>query len=126
MSFLGARCPFIDICCFVFPQKDPPSEPQNLQINKINKDFVILSWERPNSDGGSPIIGYCIEKKERNSLLWVRANESVVKATQYTCSSLIEGLEYTFRVSAINLAGQGKPCKQTDIITARTAVGMSQ
>lgn len=103
--------------------KDPPSEPLNLQINKINKDFVILSWERPTSDGGSPITGYCIEKKERNSLLWVRANESVVKATQYTCSGLMEGLEYTFRVSALNQAGQGKPCKQTDFITARTAVG---
>lgn len=103
---------------------DPPSEPRNLQINKINKDFVILSWERPSSDGGSPITGYCIEKKERNSLLWVKANESVVKATQYTCTNLIEGLEYTFRVSALNMAGQGKPCKQTDFITARTAVGM--
>lgn len=107
---------------FFFP-KDPPSEPRDLQINKINKDFVILSWERPSSDGGTPITGYCIEKKERNSLLWVKANESVVKATQYTCGGLIEGLEYTFRVSALNLAGQGKPCKQTDFITARTAVG---
>lgn len=107
----------------LFFLKDPPSEPQNLQVNNINKDFVILSWERPSSDGGSPITGYCIEKKERNSLLWVKANESLVKATQYTCTGLIEGLEYTFRVSALNLAGQGKPCKQTDLITARTAVG---
>lgn len=106
-----------------FFRSDPPSEPRNLQINKINKDFVILSWERPSNDGGSPITGFCIEKKERNSLLWVKANESVVKATQYTCTGLIEGLEYTFRVSALNLAGQGKPCKQTDFITARTAVG---
>lgn len=86
---------------------------------------MILSWERPSSDGGSPLSGYIIEKKERNSLLWVRANESVVKATQYTCTGLMEGLEYSFRVSALNQAGQGKPCKQTDFITARTAVGTS-
>lgn len=84
---------------------------------------MILSWERPSSDGGSPLTGYCIEKKERNSLLWVKANESMVKATQYTCTGLIEGLEYTFRVSALNMAGQGKPCKQTDFITTRNAVG---
>lgn len=109
---------------FCFFPKDPPSEPRNLQINNVNKDFVNLSWEHPSSDGGSPITGYCIEKKERNSLLWVKANESVVKATHYTCTGLIEGLEYTFRVSALNQAGQGKPCKQTDFITARTAVGM--
>lgn len=55
----------------------------------------------------------------------MKANEAVVKATQYTCTGLIEGLEYTFRVSALNMAGQGKPCKQTDFITARTAVGMN-
>ena len=103
---------------------DPPSEPINLQVNKVNKESVILSWEPPSSDGGSPITGYCIEKKERNSLLWAKANESVVKATQYTCSNLIGGLEYTFRVSALNLAAQGKPCKQTDFITTRSAVGM--
>jgi len=102
---------------------DPPSEPINLQINKINKDFVILSWESPSSDGGTPITGYCVEKKERNSILWVKANECLVKATQYTCTGLIEGVEYIFRVSALNLAGQGKPSKQTDLITARTAIG---
>ena len=82
-----------------------------------------MSWEKPSRDGGSPITGYCIERKERNSLLWAKANESVVKSTQYTCFGLIEGLEYTFRVSAINQAGQGLPCKPSDLITARTAVG---
>lgn len=54
----------------------------------------------------------------------MKANESLIKSTQYTCTNLIEGLEYTFRVSAVNTAGHGKPCKQTDFITARTAVGM--
>ncbi len=76
------------------------------------------------NDGGSPITGYCIERKERNSLLWVKANEVLVRSTEYTCSGLIEGLEYTFRVSAVNKAGQGKPSKQTDFITTRTPVGM--
>lgn len=84
----------------------------------------MLSWERPVNDGGSPITGYCIERKERNSLLWVKANEVLVRLTEYTCSGLIDGLEYTFRVSAVNKAGQGKPSKQTDFITARSPVGM--
>lgn len=83
-----------------------------------------MSWERPVNDGGSPIIGYSIERKERNSLLWVRANETLVRPTEYSCYGLIDGLEYTFRVSAVNKAGQSKPSKSTDIITARTPVGM--
>lgn len=103
---------------------DVPSEPRNCHVKKVNKDNMLVAWERPANDGGSPVVGYCIERKERNSLLWVKANETVVRGTEYSCSGLIDGLEYTFRVSALNLAGQGKPSKQTDFITARTPVGM--
>lgn len=83
-----------------------------------------MAWEKPNSDGGSPITGYYIERKERNSLLWVKANDTVVRTTEYPCAGLIEGLEYTFRVSAINRAGQGKPSAKTDFVTARTPIGV--
>lgn len=84
---------------------------------------MFVAWDKPESDGGSPITGYYIERKERNSLLWVKANDTVVRNTEYPCASLIEGLEYTFRVSAINRAGQGKPSKKTDFVTARTPIG---
>ena len=84
---------------------------------------MFVAWDKPESDGGSPITGYYIERKERNSLLWVKANDTVVRNTEYPCAGLIEGLEYTFRVSAINRAGQGKPSKKTDFVTARTPVG---
>lgn len=83
-----------------------------------------MAWDKPNTDGGNPITGYYIERKERNSLLWVKANDTVVRTTEYPCAGLIEGLEYTFRVSAINRAGQGKPSGKTDFVTARTPVGM--
>lgn len=86
---------------------------------------MSLSYETPSSDGGSPLTGYCIERKERNSLLWVKANESVVRGLEYNCTGLMEGLEYAFRVSALNKAGQGKPSKQTDWVTARTPIGKS-
>lgn len=85
---------------------------------------MFVAWDKPSSDGGSPITGYYIERKERNSLLWVKANDTVVRTTEYPCAGLIEGLEYTFRVSAINRAGQGKPSAKTDFVTARTPIGM--
>lgn len=104
---------------------DVPGEPLNCRITKINKDCMFVAWDKPESDGGSPITGYYIERKERNSLLWVKANDSVVRTTEYPCAGLIEGLEYTFRVSAINRAGQGKPSAKTDFVTTRTPVGRS-
>lgn len=101
-----------------------PSEPLNCHITKVNKDCMFVAWDRPESDGGSPITGFYIERKERNSLLWVKANDSVVRSMEYPCAGLIEGLEYNFRVSAINRAGQSKPSKKSDFVTARTPVGM--
>ena len=103
---------------------DVPSEPRNCYVSNVNKDHVFLTWDTPTTDGGSPITGYVIERKERNSLLWVKANETLIRSTEQTCTGLIESLEYTFRVSAVNRAGQGKPSKQTEFITARTPVGM--
>uniref|UniRef100_A0A4W3IYG0 Ig-like domain-containing protein n=1 Tax=Callorhinchus milii TaxID=7868 RepID=A0A4W3IYG0_CALMI len=37
------------------------------------------------------------------------ANDTAVRTTEYPCSGLIEGLEYTFRVIALNRAGASKP-----------------
>uniref|UniRef100_A0A3Q2DID6 Titin n=1 Tax=Cyprinodon variegatus TaxID=28743 RepID=A0A3Q2DID6_CYPVA len=108
---------------FLLVLLDVPSEPLNCRVNKTNKDCMFVAWDKPETDGGSPITGYYIERKERNSLLWVKANDTVVRTTEYPCAGLIEGLEYTFRVSAINRAGQGKPSKKTDFVTARTPVG---
>lgn len=115
---------FFDMIHTVF-FPDVPGEPLNCRITKINKDCMFVAWDKPESDGGSPITGYYIERKERNSLLWVKANDSVVRTTEYPCAGLIEGLEYTFRVSAINRAGQGKPSAKTDFVTTRTPVGRS-
>ena len=39
---------------------------------------VSLSWEDPAQDGGSPVIGFHIEKKEKHSVLWQRVfNEKI-------------------------------------------------
>uniref|UniRef100_A0A3Q3GS02 Fibronectin type-III domain-containing protein n=1 Tax=Labrus bergylta TaxID=56723 RepID=A0A3Q3GS02_9LABR len=108
-----------DLC----PASDKPGAPINFTFDETNKDCMFVAWDKPENDGGSPITGYYIERKERNSLLWVKANDTVVRTTEYPCAGLIEGLEYTFRVSAINRAGQGKPSKKTDFVTARTPIG---
>ena len=38
-----------------------------------DKDHVDLEWPAPKSDGGSPITGYIIQKKEKGSPYWVNA-----------------------------------------------------
>lgn len=35
-----------------------------------------LKWEPPISDGGSPIVGYIVEKKDKYSPMWEKAVET--------------------------------------------------
>lgn len=34
-----------------------------------------LKWEKPANDGGAPITGYIIEKKDRDTGKWIKAAE---------------------------------------------------
>jgi hypothetical protein len=88
---------------------DPPSPPGVPNVTEVGGDFVNLSWEKPESDGGSRIQGYWIDKREVGSEAWQRVNLSICFATQINISNLIEGRQYEFRVFAQNEAGLSQP-----------------
>lgn len=77
----------------------------NLRIIDITKNTVTLSWEKPNYDGGSPITGYIIEKKEGSSSRWFKANLTNVTDTRFTVTGLNQDETYEFRVMARNAVG---------------------
>ena len=47
---------------FLFCITDPPGPPENMKLEGVTKDSVMLTWDPPAFDGGSPIKGYYIEK----------------------------------------------------------------
>lgn len=62
---------------------------------------VSLSWTAPADDGGAPIIRY--EVSNDNGVTWTTANSN----TGHTFTGLINGTGYTFKVRAVNSAGNG-------------------
>ena len=84
-----------------------PGQPSIPTVSDITADSMTLSWHPPSEDGGSPIISYTIEKREKFGK-WVKANRQPVTDTTFTLSGLTEGTEYEFRVCAENKAGPGK------------------
>lgn len=49
---------------------DVAGKPGTPKIKDFDRDFVELEWTRPDTDGGAPITGYVIEKKDRFAPDW--------------------------------------------------------
>lgn len=97
----------------------PPDSPTNLCVAQASKSVMVIAWSQPESDGGSPVIGYHIECKDQSSILWTKLNKSPVTENQYKVTSVEEGLIYEFRVCAENMAGVGPCGKPSDPVAAR-------
>ena len=85
---------------------DKPSPPLNLKTKEVNKEYVILAWESPDTDGGSPLTGFIIERKDVTKTSWVSAGRCDANTFYFKVTKLIEGNEYEFQVAAENDVGQ--------------------
>lgn len=104
---------------------DPPSPPGIPSIIEVGGDFVNLSWDKPEKDGGSRIQGYWIDKREAGSDAWQRVNVSLCLAPTINISNLIEGRQYEFRVFAQNIAGISQPSSVSSSVKIKDPHGKS-
>uniref|UniRef100_A0A674H995 Titin n=1 Tax=Taeniopygia guttata TaxID=59729 RepID=A0A674H995_TAEGU len=84
-----------------------PLPPGKITLLDVTRNSVTLSWEKPEHDGGSRILGYIVEMQSKGSEKWSTC--ATVKVTEATITGLIQGEEYTFRVSAQNEKGISDP-----------------
>lgn len=97
---------------------DEPGPPGHLKATDWDRDHVDLQWTPPKDDGGSPVTGYIIEKKDKFGD-WEKALEVPGDQTKASVGDLIEGQPYEFRVRAVNAAGPGDPSNETPTIIAK-------
>uniref|UniRef100_A0A8D0FTI4 Titin n=1 Tax=Strix occidentalis caurina TaxID=311401 RepID=A0A8D0FTI4_STROC len=100
---------------YPFKVPGPPGTPQ---VIAVTKETMTISWNEPLTDGGSPILGYHVERKERNSILWQTVSKTLVSGNIFKSTGLTDGIAYEFRVIAENLAGKSKPSKPSEPVFA--------
>ncbi|KAF3843845.1 hypothetical protein F7725_002694 [Dissostichus mawsoni] len=82
-----------------------------LHYTDRGKSSISLAWEVPRSDGGSPILGYVLEKMRSDSSEFEPASRKMFPECCGTLENLSENMEYEFRVHAVTEVGDGDNCK---------------
>ncbi|NP_001368673.1 Titin homolog [Caenorhabditis elegans] len=74
-------------------------------IDNVTSTSCSLSWPKPIEDGGSPVYGYDVYKRE-NEGEWQKMNgEELVFTESFNVRALSSGKEYEFKIEACNEAG---------------------
>ncbi len=83
-----------------------PGAPRNLTVKEVNKDYITVAWEAPESDGGTPVIQYIVEKKDatRSSGMWALSATVAADVLEYKVRQRAEHRRVDFeRINCVRL-----------------------
>ncbi|MEA3558612.1 MAG: right-handed parallel beta-helix repeat-containing protein [Candidatus Thermoplasmatota archaeon] len=83
----------------------PPSAPRSLEAS-TGRLFINLTWQEPQDDGGSPILGYNLYRGAEGSVPEIIA-ELPDDTFEYNDTDVLENTRYGYRVTAVNDIGEG-------------------
>ena len=101
-----------------------PGTPRSLQVQTGGTGELALTWQEPESNGGSEVTGYRVQWKLAAGSWDTEADVSSATATgtSHTIGSLSLDTEYAVRVIATNSAGDGPPsAERTETARARAS-----
>jgi titin len=101
-----------------------PGAPSGLgAIAGTSAATVDLAWTAPTDDGGSSIIDYLVEYSSDSGSTWTTFSDGTSTTASTTVTGLGKGINYTFRVSAVNAAGTGTASSTVQLAIPTTVPG---
>lgn len=94
-------------------------------MKDVAKTSCFLSWTKPEHDGGAKIDGYVIEMLKSGTTDWIRVAENI-PALEFFLKGLMEKQEYSFRVRAVNVAGDSEPSEPSEPVLCKERLSESQ
>jgi len=92
-----------------------PTPPTSLSVTSSPPNSIFLTWNLPQSNGGSPILGYEVDYKTSTSNFWFVLVQNTGLSTSYVQTGLVPGNTYSYRVLAINSIGSSLPSNEASI-----------
>ena len=89
----------------------------------MSKSNIDLAWEPPETDGGLPIKGYHIERKQSKTSRWIKLNKDLIPEQFFAVTDVMENEEYEFRITAVNDEGHGPPSAVLGPVKAKDPFG---
>ena len=103
-----------------------PGAPQNVSVTE-GRGELMVTWEAPEDDGGSPITGYAVQWKSGDEEFDSTREAQVDSETlTYSIADLSNEVEYTVQVLAVNDNGQSEPSDTATGMPSETISGMIQ
>ncbi len=113
----GGRSPIVNITIM-----NTPSAPTNLTLSNEN-DRIMLHWEAPADDGGSPVTGYQIFRGMNGTAMEYL---TTVDNTSYVDTQVQEGVTYYYTVVATNDLGVGPTSEAVNGATVKPAPSQAE
>ncbi len=109
----------IHVCFLVVTGR--PSAPEGLKVTKVSDNSVTLKWSAPARDGGCPVKGYVVEKRDTFKRVYTQVGKTAM--CEFRVPRLVAGNEYVFQVSAENDVGVGEAAELSQGVEAKSAFG---
>nr|XP_031826010.1 titin-like isoform X2 [Nomia melanderi] len=90
----------------------PPTAP--LEIRQIAANTVVISWGRPESDGGAPLEGYKIAIRDAKKTMWMEVGRVTAEVQKLNIRDLQENHMYLIRIYARNEIGLSDPLESDE------------
>lgn len=81
-----------------------------VQIPEPATEMIVIKWERPNTDGGSPIIGYLVEQRRVGAPTWTKTSTTLIPYPEITLNCIdpswrVSKCDFNFQLRKIMFFG---------------------
>lgn len=101
-----------------------PDRPEGpIFVSNITTTSATVSWKKPLNDGGSPITGYLIKRRDIKRPVWVKCGRVGPDTFSSNIRDLVEGNQYAVQIFAENSEGLSEPLDLDDPIEPKRPIG---